>query len=364
MGVPVDDALNRARRRGTLTEAYKHALLLDLADPYHLPSHLIVKIDQYLESSVELALLRPAPPVEAHCQFLIDIEGDRAGMVHSAATVLEQLERYRVLNTVELARAIHAQLTQLQAGELPVLAGLPADFFTDNGIEMLTRLINVWGVNPKRSFRRSERPDTKVDVAVGIDTINYWLNGGRRLEGSAGSVGPEPDRASHGTFGNQQIKSASAPRYDYTAWNIEDESAGGMALSKSGMVRRRVRVGDVLATRFDSDQGWTISVVRWVKSANPSNIEIGAQRLAPAAQPVLVKAVAGDKEESDYLAALHLPAIPALKEPETLMLPAALFRPNRVFYLDDGKHLQRVVVQQILEAASGFDRVTFVTEAP
>lgn len=364
VGVPVDDSLNSARGRGTVAEAYKQALLLDLSDPYHLPSHLTVKIDQYLEGAAELAMMRPAtPPIEPNCQFLIDLEGDRAGIMHSATTVLEQLERYRVLNTFELARTIHAQLMQLQAAETPQIAGLPADFFKDNGHELLLRLINVWGVNPKRGFRRSERADTTAEVAIGLDAVNYWLNGGRRLERSAGLVGPEPERNASGTFGGHQVKTNTAG-HEFTAWDIVDESAGGMALSKSGAIRRRVRVGDLIATRFVADDSWTISVARWVKSSNPSSVEMGIQRLAPSAQAVLVKAVAGEKEESDFLAALRLPAIAALKEPETLLIPTNLFRPDRTLYVDDGTHLSRVITKQVLEAASGFDRVEFIVDMP
>jgi cyclic-di-GMP-binding protein len=361
--VALDDDVRHLHGDSTVAKAYKHALLLDLSDPYHQSPHLIAKVDLYLERAADLATVQPAAvPIEVNCQFLIDLEGHCAGMVHSAEIVPDQLERYRVLNTFELARTIHAQLTQLHRGEALAAADLPPDL-KDDGVEMLTRLINVWGVNPKRSFRRSERPDAKADVVIGLDAISYWVNGGHKLVPSVGTVGPASDRPSYGTFGNHQIGTASAPNYNCSAWTVEDESAGGMSLSKSGSVRGRVRVGDVIATRFSGEDNWTISAVRWVKSASPSNVEIGIQRLAPVAKAVMVKTVSGDTEESDFLPALQLPAIPALKEPDTLLVPAALLRSGRTFYVDDGQHLRRAVAHQILEAASGFDRIEFTIDA-
>ncbi|MBI3897801.1 MAG: hypothetical protein HY308_05815 [Gammaproteobacteria bacterium] len=360
----IDDPLNGARGKGTIADAYKHALLIDLGDPYHLPSRMIAKIDQYLDSYADLAVLQAAAArPEPNCQFLIDLEDDRAGMIDSADIVLQQPARYRLLNTFDLARSIHAQITQLQSGRTPEVAGLPANYFKDGGQEMLVRLINVWGINPKRAFRRNERGDAKADIAIGVDAINFWLHGGRKLLQSSIDVGPVRERHSVGTFGGQ-IGAGTANVHEYSNWDVDDESAGGMSLSKVGTIRRRVRVGDVVAIRLVGTETWTIAVVRWLKSPNPSNVEMGTQRLAPTARPVLVKAVAGEKEESDFLAALLLPAIPALKEPETLVIPPNLFRPDRVIFLDDGALLTRIVAKQVLESASGFDRVAFATDSP
>jgi cyclic-di-GMP-binding protein len=357
--VAVDDPLN-AHGKGSVADAYKRAVLLDLGDPYHLPSRMIAKIDQYLDSVAGLATLQlPSGKPEPNCQFLIDTESDQAGLMHTDDDVLESIERYRLLNTFELARTIHAQLTQLQSGGTPDAVGLAPDFFRRGGQDMLLRLINVWGLNPKRAFRRSERPNAKVDVAIGLDAIDYWLNGERRSTPSGESAGPMPPRPSSGTFGAHQEISGLSAAPGLTIWNIQDESAGGMSLCKVGTARGRVRVGDILATRSAGGSDWTISTVRWVKSANPSSVEIGIQRLAPTAKPVLVKAVSGDQEESDFLPGLLLPAIPALKEPETLVIPYSVFRPERVLYLDDGVATRRILAKHLFEAASGYERIEF-----
>jgi cyclic-di-GMP-binding protein len=360
VSVAIDEPLNNAQGKSTVLEAYKHALLLDLGDPYHLPSRMIAKIDQYLEAVAGLATLQPATnkPEDDKCQFVIDTENDQAGLIHSEDDMVDSSGRYRLLNTLELARTIHTQLTQLQSGEVPDMPGLPPDFFKRSGQDMLLRLIHVWGINPKRAFRRSERPNAKVEVVIGLAAIDYCS---RRLAPSGETApGPTPanERLSIGTFGAQQAR-MDAAAYQFTLWDIQDESAGGMALSKVGTARGRVRVGDLVATRFTGDAQWTISSVRWVKSANPSSVEIGIQRIAPTAKPAVIKAVSGDQEESDFLPALLLPAIPALKEPESLVIPTNMFRPDRMLYLDDGLAPRRIVVKQLLEAATGYERVGY-----
>lgn len=363
-GLDVDDPLNGNARRANVAQAYKHALLLDLGDPYHLPARMVLKIHQYLERYADLATLhRNVERVEPNCHFLIDQEIDRAGILFSNDAVLESPARYCLLNTVELARRIHLQLKHLQNGEMPPCS-LPADFYRNGGQEMLLRLINVWGINPKRTFRRNSRSDRKVQLAIGLDAIAYSLNGGRRFVVSAEMFGPFPQRTNIGVFARAQENTIRSPDYEHSTWDIKDESAGGMSLRKNGLLNRRVKVGDLVAARFEGDNDWNISAIRWVKSANPSLVEMGIQRLAPSAVTVVIKIVTEDGHESDFLSALLLPPISTLNERQTLVVPRNVFRNKRVLYMDDGTRLHRLSATELLEVTGAFERIAFEIDAP
>jgi len=137
-----------------------------------------------------------------------------------------------------------------------------------------------------------------------------------------------------------------------------------MSLRKIGLVQRRVKVGDIIAMRFERGEDWTVAVVRWIKSPNSSNVEIGTQRLAPTAIPIVSKFIADDNTESDFLPSLLLPPVAALNEPQTLVTPSNVFRPNRVIYMDDGQKLSRLRAKQLMEVASGFERIEFEFDSP
>lgn len=362
-GLAIADPM--AGRDSTVADAYKHALLLDLADPYHLPSRMALRIDTYLESHAPLASLhRGFERVEPNCHFLIDFAADQAGVLYSKDTVLDRPERYGLLNTVELARQIHQQLTQLRHGRAPAAGALPAEFFDAGGEEMLLRLINVWGLNPKRTFRRNRLQDERVSVAIGLEEINYWLNGGRRLVISAERMGPFPHTVDINLFalGREGAGVAGAAPPAGT-WTVQDESAGGMALKRGGVIRRRVKVGDLIAMRVSPDEAWSIAVVRWVKSPNASEVEIGTQRLAPSAVPVVIKVLSERGKESDYMPSLLLPAVPALNEPPTLVVPRHVFRPERLLHVDDGHKLVRLTARRLLEVTSEFERMEFSADS-
>jgi hypothetical protein len=356
--IVLPDLCNRALQKSSVSQAYQEALLLDLADPYHLSARQVDKITQYLERWAHLAVVRPAPNAfDPTCQFLIDLNNDRAGIAYTADTVLEQTEPYRLLNTVELARKVHDQLGVLAAGGNPDPEGLEADFFRDS-YDLLRRLINAWGLHPKRGFRRSARLGAELDLAIGIDAINYWLNGASKFVVSSTFVGPMPQRTHVGAE-DRRGAPIKAEHLEYSRWGVLDESAGGFSLHKRGLIKSRVRVGDIVATRSPEGSGWGIAAIRWARSASPSSVEVGLQRMAPTGEPVVIKTVNEKGEESEFLPALRLPEIPALKQPPTLVTHCGVHRPGREIYLDNGYRLYKLKVGNVLEATGAFERFEF-----
>ncbi len=358
--VQVEDALNKAVPTSSVAHVYKQALLLDVADPYHLPARLTEKVQHYLNRWANLATLLPATrDFEPTCQFLIECGADHAGIAYTHQTSLGAPEQYRLLNTVELARLVHMHLTTLLRGERPEADGLESTFFTEDMSDLLRRLINVWGLHPKRSFRRNTRTEHKLDVSIGLNAINYWLNGGSRFVVSSTFVGPMPQRGQVGPNERKTLH-VEQPDLEYAAWDVLDESAGGFSLTHQGAIRTRVRVGDLLALRVPgSTNPWSLAAVRWARSASPSEIEVGVQRLAPTADAVVFKLIADDGKESDFLPALRLPGIPALNQPASLITHRGVFRSQRELFLDDGLHLYHIVATQAFDVTSAFERFQF-----
>jgi len=78
--VPLDDGLNDTLPHVSINHAYKQALLLDFSDPYHQPARLLARIYRYLDRWAGHAQLSPGvAALKSHCQFLINLDHDRAG---------------------------------------------------------------------------------------------------------------------------------------------------------------------------------------------------------------------------------------------------------------------------------------------
>jgi hypothetical protein len=343
-----------------VSHAYKQALLLDFSDPYHLPPRMVDWTHHYLDRWAPLAQLTAATSAYSPtCQFLIDRDNDHAGIAYTAGTVPEDPPRYRLLNTIELARQVHAQLTQLANGEMPPAEGLRENFFQECGQDLLRRLVSAWGVNPQRAFRRSQAANRRVEIAIGMDRINYWINGGKKFVVSSTFVGPVPQRTQLASESIRQ-KDIKIPGRELSTWDVHDESAGGLSLSKGGLIQLHIQVGDLLITRTPGEGNpWSVSAIRWVRSAGMSNIEIGIQHLAPSADPVVIKTVNADGKESDFLPALLLPEIKPLKQPQTLVTHRGVFKPDTGVFMDNGCRLYHVAPARLIEASHSFEQFSF-----
>ncbi|BAV32817.1 hypothetical protein SCL_0495 [Sulfuricaulis limicola] len=356
----VEDAFNKTLPTCSVSHAYKQALLLDFSDPYHLPPRMVDWTHHYLDRWAPLAQLTAATSAyHPTCQFLIDRDNDHAGIAYTAGTVPEDPQRYHILNTIELARQAHLHLTQLANGDMPPAEGLRENFFRECGQDLLRRLVSAWGVNPQRSFRRSQATDRQVEIAIGMDRINYWINGGKKFVVSSTFVGPVPQRTQ---LASESIrhKDIQIPGRELSTWDVHDESAGGLSLSKAGLIQLHIQVGDLLITRTPGEGSpWSVGVIRWVRSTGTSNIEIGIQHLAPSADPVVIKTVTADGKESDFLPALLLPEIKPLKQPQTLVTHRGVFKPDTGVFMDNGCRLYHVAPTRLIEASHSFEQFSF-----
>jgi hypothetical protein len=356
---PLDDRLNGTLPQVSIGQAYKQALLLDFSDPYHLPARMLARIYRYLDRFAPLAQLSPGvAALKSHCQFLINLDNDRAGAVNTEASPITTEVRYRLLNTTELARAIHQQLTTMQAGHPPESEGLEKDFFVQFGQDLLLRLISAWGLNPKRAYTRSPRENRRVEVALGVQAINYFVNGAEPFTPSSAEVGPQPRRTALGAAAGNPNKVLQASAPTCAPWDLTDESAGGYALAKSGAHRELVRVGDLMASRSPGTNGnWEIGVVRWVRTTGADNVELGVQRLSPSAAAVAILPLEEVRDRYDL--ALSLPEVRPMKQPATLITPRGFYKPNRIFYLDNAYRTRQVKALKLVELSGAFERFQY-----
>lgn len=358
----LEDPLIKAVTSYGIGHAYKQALLLEFSNPYHLPARAVDRVNQYLNRWAPLAQLTAATATyNPTCQFLVDQESDRAGIAYTSNEVLERPGHYQLLNTTELARQVHTQLTQLQQGQMPAANGLSETFFLEAGQDLLRRLVSAWGVNPQRTFRRSQRSGLQIEMAVGLEAINYRLNGGQKFVVSSTLVGPMPHRMWANLLEKKKVSvEEKVPDMNLSTWDVDDESAGGLSISKNGQIHTPVRVGDMIITRTPGEGNpWSIGVIRWAIGVTSAIVEVGIQRLAPSAEPVVIKTVNAENKESDFLPALLLPEIRPLKQPQTLITHHGVYKPDHQVYMDNGLRLYKITPTRMIEASHSFEQFQF-----
>lgn len=323
-----DEEIMHAAAKVSINSTYKEALLMSLADPYHLLQGQVAHVTDYLARFAGQASLLPLLPTAEHPVgfFLVRLDTDKPPKAIAQNITATDPRTDILLNTVELARTLHYQLQKLEAGSEPDKLGLPAAARQLQYQEMMRGLIQHWGIAPKRFFNRV-RKAAALEIVVGVRAIHHFLDpmlGARQTEVHDAEITLR--------LSSSSIDTSSQQSYTSTSWLVLNESAGGLAMSKEPKSSVQVRVGEILGVRTDRSAEWSIVLVRWVHSKDPAHLALGAQMLAPSAIAVVLHPTLG-AESNARIPALLLPAIPSLNRPSMLAASRGTYVPQREFRL-------------------------------
>jgi hypothetical protein len=334
--------------------AYKRALLLAVADPYHLMQGEVIRVLDYAGRFAHLAELRgDADDVGQSGLFLVKLDGDVPPKPLSKSLREIDWETHALLQTSALATQLSQQQGGLEAGIAPADLLLP-DAARDQAYRnLMKRLLKHWGVSAKRHFNRKQH-SAGVDLCVGIRAIHYFLLG-EQVYGAAAAV-PAPQ--GNGELDFSTASSGKNAPFSSSRWNIVNESAGGMALLQASSIPSQIRSGEIIGLRSEGAFQWNIAVVRWVKNDSSNRIELGIQMVAPYATAVAVKPAAGGVASS-FQAALLLPDIPLLKQSPRLLAPRGSLQAQRGFMVEcDGK-VSSYKATELVESTVAFEQFEF-----
>lgn len=328
----------------SLSLLYKQALLLALSNPYHLNPGEVERILDYLRQFGNLAQIQPfAQTSNPVGLFVVQTNADAP-----PKNVMQHLDKIDnrndiVLNTLELAHALHHHASRLDAGELPKSLHLPESAREPSYRNLLRRLLKCWTGAPKRVFQRTENISS-TQVCTGLPAIHQFL-GGKSAENE------DADAA--------LARAAMESRTAHGRWLIINESAGGLALRGVFEKPPQIRPGEIVGLKADGNGEWNIAAVRWVQSDKPHELEIGGQLLAPRAAPVRIKPTIASPA-AIFQRALLLPEIPLLNQPETLVTSNGTFGLQRELALElDDNTVQIVRATALVEQTASYDRFEF-----
>jgi len=341
--------------RTTISQAYKHALLLGLCSPYHLPFHMINKVDAFLDWWADSAKLVAHPGTsKKKCQFTVMPDGDMPGKPFSPE---DNGDESYILDTRPLVEEVHLQMTAMNTGVIPN-RGLSREFYDDTARNMLRRLVVFWGLNPTRRFSRNSAAGP-VELALGTEAVNWYLNGEQDFQLCHESAVTEIHMQAVGGFTDTVTRAQG--QASLQSWQVDNECACGFGLHTDGGNGYNLRVNDLVTLRAaGSGKDWNVGMIRWMRNTPEGRIEIGVQKLAPSAQPVAVQAVSAEGgKQDDYRLGVMLAEVPALNQPRTLVTPKGVYQPQRNLFLDTGTTLQMVRSGGALEESSTCDWFEF-----
>jgi hypothetical protein len=271
------------------------------------------------------------------------------------------------MDTAEIGKSLKWRVASLKKGDPPESMGLGTDVTEGLAAQMLVTLDQQWCED--RTARKIERRSGSghAQVSVSIAAMHYFITG-RPFEAQAGSSALTQQQREHiETFGQLSTRTNE----DYTdthgftmeTWRILDESASGYRLERprDGGSRRYLQQ-QLIAVRPTDATRFTLCSVRWISVSENQMPRLGVRSLPGEAAGVAARLAGLNVHDEKFVPALLLSAVPSLRAPATMIVPAGWFRPRRLIEFQgnpkDGVS-DRVLLTAALERGSDFERCTF-----
>lgn len=365
----VKDPLNRMIESSRPEAAYTQALLLDLANPYHLTGRQLTQVDRWLDkwaARVELATspVTPVAPELSNLPPLVIDLGRATGV--QIGTRFESGPQIRHVNIQLLVATLIKRIRHLRKGAPIAELDLGDDCVQPACEQLLSDLYAQW-CEPFRHRAYERRPsEAKVQVCFGVAAIHFFCNGAKPFRQPG-----EREREHMSWQEAQDIKlfgqlSTSTQRlqssqlgYATESWRVEDESALGFRLAADGLRAARLGVGQLIAIRHPQSANFAIGHIRWLRFEDKGDLNIGVHTFPGIPMPVGIRApVLIPTLQNKFQQAFLLPEIPALSQPATLVLPPGWYAPDKQIELHIDETLT-VRLTALLDRGADFDRVGF-----
>jgi hypothetical protein len=361
----VKDYLNRDVHDSSPRIAYVRALLMGVASPHELGQRQLTFVAFLLErwaSKVEVTR-KPVSEGDGVPPLMTDLAGERIPERVDSSTPLPAEPRY--LDTRKLAKSLRNRVALLRKGESPAKLALGEDCVQPSCEQTLVFLFRQWCQAKPARAAAAGGATISAQVTNDMEAIHHYMSaGGQRRQVEAREL-TQQQRQELETLGhirsvhNEQYTTERG--YALEDWKIEDDSATELHIARpGGQGTKRYGHGQLVAVRPPDASGFILGQVRWLIGGVNGDLRAGVKLMPGIATATSVRGTGLNDKAERPVCALAVAAVPAVKSPPTLVLPAGWYKPKRVLELvGDTSHHVRLT--EVIERGSDFERVAYET---
>jgi hypothetical protein len=357
----VSEPLNEVRKNQSAAEAYAAILLVDLANPFGRSAHEFAWICRWARRFAPQTAVKPlGEPIETRA-FGIDL-------MHDASTrPLERLpntDSVRYFDTRPLSPTLQELLAKLKERASPAALGLGEDCPSATASRLLLQLYKPWCLNatPRRFQRRGA--SGIAQVCLGFEPIHYHVSGDEFHQPEHVRMYSRGDMERIWTFRDQVDPTKLSVRknqvqlgYPLERWTVVDQSVSGFRLQR-GEAGARIENGQLFCLKPPDGEHFLLAQVGW-SLMQKDELFIGIHVLAGVPQGIAARPTGIKVSHSEhYVRAFLLPAVPALNEAASIVLPRGMYQPERIIEVFT-ERLARLRLGELLHQGPDFERVTF-----
>lgn len=360
--IPVEDALESGTLGSSCAAAYVTLLLVDLASPYRSSFREMNLIRQWAGMWANLVSIHRIDSKPSGCPYVIELDKDLA--LHPGKFLSEPAGDARRLDTLRLSQQIKHMLNQLRERVSPSQLGLGEET-SGHVMQLLNRLIRPWAqTESPRKFRRFAAKGT-ARVATGFEAMHFFVSGKEFIQPDAALAYSRKELERMFTFRDrietkQEVVVAPSVNFSVDEWAAIDQSANGFRLMRSNAGHKILHNQLVLISPHDGEH-FLLAQIAWLMEKSDASLIVGVATLPglPAAIAVRLAAEKG-VESKRYVRAFELPALPAIKEDCSIVMPFGIYQPSRILEISVDGETRLVRMHHILQRGTDFDRISYL----
>jgi hypothetical protein len=361
----VKDSVGAIDGNSSVMQAYTAVLFGQLANTHELMPRQIDFVDSVLKRfGHKVLVLREAKPDFATPQGLycaVDLEAS-AGAGFRPPQALN--DRLRVLDVSELSRSLRRRIKKLAEGAEPASLDLPAELSAIEAREQLLRLLQLWceGGNLRAAGSVPTEPD--AILSFGITETHFFLSGDMFAQPGITRDLTRQELSDIAMFGKVSETTTRAKYADFNygteTWPIIDESRGVVRLARPKNSPRGIAIGKLVGIKVNRQGAFYLGAVREIVEEADGNFSVTVAMLPGKPEATAARASGGlSRANATYTQGFRLPPMPALKIPETLIVPSGLVQRGRgidIYHPGHGSP-KEVMLVDFIERGLDFDRV-------
>jgi hypothetical protein len=348
----------KGKAEADCAETYAHALLLQVANPNEHAPRQTALISRWLERwSRKTVISRGAPP-DQKAPLRVDLAGT-AGAARNGATG----DSVRYLDVAEIGKSVKKRVALLRKGESPATLGLGDDVPPAAAEQLLIMLFKQWceDKRPRAHPRRSA--SGTAEICSGMAAMHYYVSGRPFRQPAEITDRSQLQHEEIATFGRvvtrQDDQYGKTQGFALETWQLKDQSRAGLRLERAeGAAAGRYQLHQLVAARPADGKSFILGMIRWLSVAPDLVLQVGVRTLPGMPQGAAVRGTGLNAATEKYVPALLLPAVEALRSPESLILPSGWYRPKRLIELYRSG-AANVALTALLEHGTDYERVTF-----
>jgi hypothetical protein len=267
----------------------------------------------------------------------------------------------RYLDVEDLSNTLRKRIALLRKGDSPASLDLGDDVAAQFAEQLLTMLHRHWCEDTQARALARRSVSAKAEVATGMGALHYYISGLPFRQPENAKELTKTQREEIATFGRVATRDddeySRLQGFALESWHIVDESLADLRLERLSGPGRFVHA-QLMAVRPADAKTYMLGAVRWLGVDANYVAKIGVRLIPGIPHGIAIRPTGLNAMNDKYIPALLLSAVPALKSPETLVLPVGWFKPQRVIdvFSEQSRQLRLIAV---LDRGTDFERVSF-----